>query len=63
MEKDKSLSEYSKLEIQTLGGLFHALPGWPLADGIDRSKYTPDTHQLLVSDMLATNWFSGYRWA
>ena len=58
-KRTSPLSEYSKLEIQTLGGLFHALPGWPLADGIDRSKYTPDTHQLLVSDMLATNWFQG----
>ena len=43
--------------MQAVGGLLHALPGWPLADGIDRSKYTPDSHQLLVSDMLATNWF------
>jgi hypothetical protein len=58
-KRTKPLSEHLRLNIQTVGGLLHALPGWPLADGIDRSKYTPDSHQLLVSDMLATNWFQG----
>tara|TARA_B110001452_G_scaffold219181_1_gene191139 strand:- start:13 stop:3051 length:3039 start_codon:yes stop_codon:yes gene_type:complete len=55
--RTKPLSELDELRLQAVGGLLHALPGWPLADGIDRSKYTPDSHQLLVSDMLATNWF------
>jgi hypothetical protein len=56
-KRTKPLPESEKLRLQAVGGLLHALPGWPLADGIDRSKYTPDSHQLLVSDMLATNWF------
>jgi len=55
--RTKPLTDSDELNLQAIGGLLHALPGWPLADGIDRSKYTPDSHQLLVSDMLATNWF------
>jgi len=53
------LTSYNKSTLQALGGVLYGLPGWPLADGIDRKQFEPYTHQLLVSDTLATNWFEG----
>ena len=44
--------------LQSLGIMLHCMPGWPLADGLDHTQFIPDSHQLLVSDTLATTWLS-----
>ena len=53
---DISIVEAKKLE--SLGRTLKALPGWPLAEGLDLSAFRPDPHQLLVADLLATDWLS-----
>jgi len=57
--KTKPITQSNESTLQALGGILYGLPSWPLADGIDRNQFTPYTHQLLVSDTLATDWFEG----
>ena len=52
----QDLAEQQEAWIHSIGAVAHALPRWPLADGIDRSAFTPDPHQLAVVDKLATSW-------
>ena len=51
----QDLAEQQEAWIHSIGAVAHALPRWPLADGIDRSAFTPDPHQLAVVDKLATS--------
>ncbi|MBF91082.1 MAG: hypothetical protein CMP75_04905 [Flavobacteriales bacterium] len=52
----QAMNEQQDIWIRSVSAALHALPRWPLADGIDRSMFTPDSHQLAVVDKLATTW-------
>ena len=48
------LTENERVWLSSVAASLHALPRWPLADGLDLSVFKPDTHQLAVADKLAS---------
>ena len=50
------LTENERVWLSSVAASLHALPRWPLADGLDLSVFKPDTHQLAVADKLASCW-------
>ena len=55
-QKSSSTTIKQKSWLSSLAAAMHALPRWPLADGLDLSTFIPDSHQLAVADKLASSW-------
>ena len=56
-QQSSSITAKQKSWLSSLAAAMHALPRWPLADGLDLSTFIPDSHQLAVTDKLASSWF------
>ena len=62
-QKTKRMNRTQRARMAALSKIVPNLPRWRLADGLNLSKFKPRPHQLLVSDLLATDWlgFAGLR--
>ena len=54
--KTSPLSFEQESWLNSVNKISRSLPGWPIVDGIDLSKYNPDRNQLLPMDKLSTPW-------
>ena len=56
------LSEHPDVEVGALalGGVLRALPRWGLVDGLNLDRFTPDPHQVIPTDMLASGWLERF---
>ncbi len=55
-QETKRINATQRAMIGALSKVVPNLPRWRLADGLSLSKFKPRPHQLLVSDLLATDW-------
>lgn len=56
------LSDHPDVEVGALalGGVLRALPRWGLVDGLNLDRFTPDPHQVIPMDMLASGWLERF---
>ena len=61
-QRTKKMSPKQAAQLRATGSILPNLPRWRLADGINLSQFQPFPHQLIPSDILASEWlgFAGF---